>query len=368
MEEKTHYQVSWTFGEVKPVVRIYKEDEDITDTEKEEIIVGKKVKLKAKIFPEGYGTPQGKWEIGGKIVSGWHADNNKATLIPFKDYDKSEIEFFWVDGEFTGKQEIVKYSGQVNGKDVNAKTKFFVFKPRIKSEKVDAGKMITVGMLPEKGKEGGKSICRIYAGYVEPPEAMPPGIFIFQEIEMPPMDKEVQHLLQHVQLVKDDTLHHHNVNYFRIRNDQWCLDTEYPYNGRSPFRIEMLDTPGPEIGKLTKEIHIHNEFQTYLMFIPSSNPEDADAIWVPLRLIKWEWAAGAKKGESLPLDAPCDKTTYKPIYEVPPRVKGKENTSIHPVWSRNSKDNKDEVIGSQGPDDEKWRKLTAERVKKWKGK
>lgn len=133
----------------------------------------------------------------------------------------------------------------------------------------------------------------------------------------------------------------------------------------------MLDTPGPEIGKLTKEIHIQNEFQTYLMFVPSANSEDADAIWVPLRLIKWEWAAGVKKGDNLPRDAPCDKTTYKPIYEVPARVKGKENTSDHPIWScniDNKEDIKEENIGSQGYDDEKWKRLTDERAKKWRGK
>jgi hypothetical protein len=374
------YQVSWTFGEVKPVVRIYREEKDITDKKFEDVIIGKKVKLKAKVFPEGCGTPQGKWEIGEKtdIVSGWYADASSATLKPFTDYDKPEIEFFWVGGEFGGKSEIVKYSGQVNGKDVSAKTTFHVFKPKIKSENIDRAKTITVGSYPEKGKEGGKLICQVYSGYVEategkPPKMVTPGVLVSHEIEMPPMPEQIQHLLQHVQLVKDDTLHHNSYRYIRTRNknDQWCLDTEYPYDGRKPFRIDMDDTPGPELLKITKECHVQQQFQTYLMFIPSSNPEDENAIWVPLRLIKWEWAAGVKKGEDMPLFAPCDKKTYKPIYEAPPRVKGKVDTFVHPEWSCNADHKQDmiiEDIGEEGKDDENWKRLTAEREKRWRGK
>lgn len=169
-------------------------------------------------------------------------------------------------------------------------------------------------------------------------------------------------------LVKGDNLHHHNVNYFRKSNDQWCLDTLYPYMGRAPYKIEMEDTPSSELGKLTKECHVQNDFLTYLMFIPSSNPEDENAVWVPLRLIKWEWAAGVRKGENMPRDAPCNKKTFKPIYEVPPRVKGKENSSVHPEWSCNIRDNKEEVIGWQGYHDENWKRLTAERERRWGGK
>lgn len=367
----THYQVSWTFGEVKPVVRIYREEKDITDKKSEDVIVGKKVKLKAKVFPEGSGAPQGKWEIGGKIVSGWYADASRATLKPFQDYDKLEIEYFWVDGEFMGRPQTVKYSGQVNGKDVSAKTTFHVFKPKIKlkSEKVDHAEMITVGVLPDK-------TCDVYPGNIISYKKGTPGIIISHEIEMPPMNGETQHLLQHVQLVKGDRLLHHNFDYSRKSNDQWCLDTEYPYMGRAPYKIEMEDTPSMELGKLTKECHVQDDFLTYLMFIPSSNPEDENAIWIPLRLIKWDWAVGVKKGKDLPLDAPCDKTTYKPIYEVPPRVKGKENISVHPEWSCNIDPKKDkdekgskfEIIGYQGYADDKWKSLTAERVKRWGGK
>jgi hypothetical protein len=361
------YQVSWTLGETKPVVRIYREEEDITDKKYEDVIVGQRVKLKAEVFPEGFGTPQGKWEIGGKIVSGWDADENQAVLKNFEEYQKPEIEFFWVDGEFAGSPQIVKYSGQVEGKDVQAKTTFHVFKPEIKSERIDLAKMITVGLEPSKGKEGGELLCTVHAGHYEPPLPNPPGILISHEIEMPPLNEGISHRLQHVQLVKDDSLHHHNVNYFRKRNDQWCLDTTYPYNGRAEFRIDLDDTPGAPLGKLTWEYHNQNEFQTYLMFIPSSNPQDENAIWVPLRLIEWEWAVGVEKGKDLPRDAPCNKTTYKPIYEVPPRVIGKESSPDYPEWSCNAKNNKDEVIGSERHDED-WKRLTAEREKRWKGK
>lgn len=119
----------------------------------------------------------------------------------------------------------------------------------------------------------------------------------------------------------------------------------------------MDDTPGSDLGQLTKELHEKDNFMTYLMFIPSSNPSDKDAIWVPLSLIEWEWAAGVKKGENLPLDSPCSKKTYRPLYEVPPIVKNKNIAPAYPEWSCNIEDNKKKKIGTEGFTDDKWNDL-----------
>jgi hypothetical protein len=52
-------------------------------------------------------------------------------------------------------------------------------------------------------------------------------------------------------------------------------------------------------------------------------------------------------------------------------VKGKENTFVHPEWSCNA-DNEENVkkedIGREGYHDENWKRLTAERVRTWRGK
>jgi hypothetical protein len=354
------YEVSWVFGEVKPIVRIYWKDKDITDTESEETIVGRKVKLEARVFPAGYGRPTGKWEIGGKIVSGWKADKNHAELKPFEDFDKSEIEFFWVDGKFAGAPQKVKYTGKVNGKDIEAKATIQVFKPKIKSEKVMPAKMITLGGMIDK--KGQIPQCHLYPGNVNigtwPPVASPPGIYISHEIEMPPTDNQPPHLLQYAQLVKEDVLENLNGEYWRRYNSKWCHDERYPYGGiRASFKVAMDDTPGSDLGQLTKELHEKDNFMTYLMFIPSSNPSDKDAIWVPLSLIEWEWAAGVKKGENLPLDSPCSKKTYRPLYEVPPIVKNKNIAPAYPEWSCNIEDNKKKKIGTEGFTDDKWNDL-----------
>jgi len=359
-----HYHVSWVFGEAKPIVRIYWKGKDITDTESEETIVGKRVKLKARVFPAGYGRPTGKWEIGGKIVSGWEADEKHAETKPFKDYDKPEIEFFWIDGTFGGEPKKVKYAGKVNGKEIEAKATIQVFKPKIKSEKAVPAKMVTIGgMISKKGQV---PQCHLYPGNVDittwPPVASPPGMYISHEIEMPPTDEQPPHLLQYVQLVKEDVLENLNGEYWRRFNSEWCHDERYPYGGkRTAFKIAMDDTPGSDLGQLTKELHEQNKFRTYLMFIPSSNPSDKNALWVPLRLIEWEWAAGVKKGKDLPLDAPCSKDTYRPLYEVPPIVENKKSAPAHPEWSCNIKDNKRMKIGVEGYNEKQWNKLKAER-------
>ncbi len=131
----------------------------------------------------------------------------------------------------------------------------------------------------------------------------------------------------------------------------------------------MNDTPSSELGKLTKELHHQHEFETYLMFIPSTNPNDNKCVWIPLRIVEWVWAAAVERSEKAAHDSPCDKTAYRLLYEAPPRVTAKEDCKIHPHWSYNVTKNSDEPredIGTEGYDDHNWKQLTAERKKKWR--
>ncbi len=356
------YQVSWVFGEAKPVVRIYWKNKDITDTESEQTIVGKKVKLEARVFPAGYGQPTGKWDIGGKKVSGWDANEKHAKTKLFKDKDngKPQIEFFWTDGTFGGKPLKVRYSGKVKGKEIEAKAAIQVFKPKIKSESVVPAGMVTIGgMISKKGQV---PQCHLYPGNVDistwPPAASPPGITISYEIQMPPMDNPPPHLLEYAQLIKEDERTNLAGTYWRKHNSKWCHDIHYPYaKKRAPFRLEMDDTPGSDLGQSTRELHDRDKFMTYLLFLPSSNPSDKEAIWVPLRLVEWEWAAGVKKGRDLPLDSPCSAATYRFLYKSPPSVKKKESSPAHPEWSCNISDDKSIIIGVEGFNDDKWNEL-----------
>ncbi len=324
-ENHAHYQVSWTFGEVKPVVRIYYKDKDITDSDSTDIIVGEKVKLKAKIFPEGYGQPHGKWEIGGKIVSGWEAGKNHATVIPFEDYDKPEIEFFWVDGKFMGEPLKVSYSGEVNGKQIEAKTTINVFKPKAKTE-VNSANDIQIALIAET--EGGEATCEILPG--------PPGISLNSEIEMPPPFSGHPYMLEYIQLIKGKNWGLEKIGYPKYEwlkdiDKKFCLDGQYPYT----YGNSMEDHPGAPLSNLAS-IYAQMEFQTYLMLIPSDNPQDKNCIWIPLKKVEWKWKASAKV-EGDPYERtqiPCGQK-FKIMLKLPPgKFKPKAvNWGEHPTWN-----------------------------------
>ena len=373
-----HCRVSWTFGEVKPVVQIWWEDRNITDQKSQDVLVGQKIELEAVVKPPGHSLVEPKWDIdedkGGNIVGGWVATKENAHVIPVERHSK-RIAFCWVDGIFTGAPMKVKISGAVDGHQVHAETTFNVFKPEIEDEKVIPARKVTVGDMPEV--ETGELYCALYPGKVNiresPPVAEPPGMFISHRVEIPrlPQDEGGQqpHLLQYVQLIKEDILENHNGYYKRTVNHQLCCDKNYPYNNhRASHRIEMNDTPGPELGMTVWELHHQHEFETYLMFIPSADPNDDQCVWIPLRKIKWAWAAAVKKDRNAHSDAPCNETLNRLLYQAPPQVSEKKNCKQHPKWSCNVSENSKkprEDIGTEGYDESNWVKLTNERKNKW---
>jgi len=363
--ESTRYRVSWRFGKITPIVQIWYKGKNITEQKSKDVFVGQKVKLEAVVKPQWMSLDKGRWEIEGDIISGWEATEDSAKRIPFEDHEKTEIKFCWIDGNFTGAPMEVKYSGEVDGETVDAKTTINVFKPVATKIEVRPSKNITVGHPVEEAD------CELFLG--KTPATDSPGIKISSELIMPvlPEDNGVErpHLLQYVQRIKEDVLEHHNVAFYHRKNNKWCCDENYPYGGesnRAPHRLMMDDTPGQELGKLTKELHLHNEFDTYLMFIPSANAHDNECSWVPLKVVIWNWAGAVKRIKYQSYDPICDTSTYELLYKERPRPKI-QDSSTYPEWSCNIKKNIRKLIGSENYNEEKWKELKDEMEKK-KGK
>jgi len=359
------YRVSWRFGKVTPIVQIWHKGKNITEQKSKDVFVGQKVKLEAVVKPQWMSLDKGRWEIEGDIISGWEATEDSAQEIPFEDHEKTEIKFCWIEGNYIGAPMEVKYSGKVDGETVDAKTTINVFKPVATKIEVRPSKNITVGHPVEEED------CELFLG--KTPATDSPGIKISSELIMPvlPEDNGVErpHLLQYVQRIKEDVLEHHNVAFYHRKNNKWCCDENYPYGGesnRAPHRLMMDDTPGQELGKLTKELHLHDEFDTYLMFIPSANARDKECSWVPLKVVKWSWAGAVKLNKELSYNPPCDTSTYELLYKERPRPKIQES-STYPEWSCNIKKNIRKLIGSENYNEKEWKKLKDEMEKK-KGK
>ncbi|MZP57164.1 MAG: hypothetical protein GT600_17155 [Bacteroidales bacterium] len=361
--------VTWQFGKVKPFVKIYQitenKDIDITNGETD-VLVGKKVKIKAVVLPYA-DAGSGRWEgIPDTVISGYIANDDTGKVLKFKDYHKSEIEFFFVEGKPEGKKVTLTYTA--DGGKVMGKTSFRVFAPEIVMKELRPSKEITVGSIEKiKGKIG----CWLYYGKLikaSPPEGEP-GIIISHEIKLPVKFSGHPHLLQHVQTVKEEILEHHDIDYFQMANKAWCLDTYYPYGKMEPVgspykdpapnKIQMNDTPSKELGLSTNEAHIRYQFQTYLMFIPSENPDDKSCAWIPLKVIEWDWRAGIKRMVDWRKDPPCDKDTFKILYKFPANPMSKD-CKTYPEWTCNVANNKKKLIDGV----EAWKKAKSEQEKK----
>ena len=331
------YSVNWSFGDPKPIVEIWREEEDITDDEVD-VMIGRKVRLEAKALPEGLSISDVKWEIDRDlIVAGYESSLGGAHVVPFDEgaFNRPVLEFFYKKGSFGGLESTVKVSAKVDNKDVEAETTFKVYQPEVGRRSVTPYGAVMVGPHAD-GK------CHLYLGSVP---ANRDGMEIEHEIVMPWFDEE-QHLLQYVQRIKEDMLEYRSESYISQANTEWCLDTNYPANNRPPTPTEarFLDSPGPPVlPGATKELHVHDQFETYLMFKPSANAEDPDAIWVPVEVDRWDWSAGVQCATT-DRDPPCSSATCPSIYTNLPDPTP-EPWPAHPEWSCNVTSNERKTVG-----------------------
>lgn len=365
------YNVAWQFGKVKPQVKIYQvtknKDIDITDGEVD-VLAGQRIKIKAVVLPYA-DAGGGRWSgIPESVISGYTANDDSGKVVPFRGHEKPEIEFFFVEGKPEGKKITLRYVAD-KGK-IAGTTSFLVFTPQVITKEMESSRDITVGPME---KTQGKAGCWLYHGKLtkaSPPEGTP-GILMSHEIKMPAKFSGHPHLLQHVQLVKEEILEHHDIDYFQMSNKDWCLDTYYPYGkmepAGSPFRdpapnrVAMNDTPAKELGFSTNEAYIRDQFETYLMFTPCAKPDDETCAWIPLKVVEWGWRAGAKRMVDWRREPPCDKKTFQVLYGSVAGPAVKESRK-HPEWTCNVVNNKKVRIY----DEERWKKALNEHTQKQK--
>jgi|GEM_PF-5274144 len=361
----TSYQFNWQFGDVEPMIEIWYHYIDITD-EKEDIIIGRKVILEAKVFPAGHQMNEIKWKIDGYTpgsgnavaVAGYKATRYSAKVTPISNQDlegKRRITFYWVKGSPTGKAYRITCTAKIDGKKEKAQTTFRVFTPQF-----DKGNCLRhITKYISKGSYPGSSFQNVYLGKITSiasSHTIGPGsetgIELKHEIIMPPLEDE-SNLLQYYQIFREIKLEYNGVKYWRESNEKnkWSFDYDpkdilyfvnYRNEAPGPKSREMNDTPGNElcnVGQLKKQVYLCTLFKTYLMFKPSSDPKDAETIWVPLECVHWGWAVGVHDNPKNPRNVPCNKRSFlfdfKKVW--PKRLKPIFLPS-YPEW-RNDRDN-----------------------------
>ena len=341
------YKVNWVFGKVKPEVQIYqitdadKEPRDITNiTEPKNILVGQKVKLEAKVIPAADPGQEGAWNIPeNRVIKGFQATPEKGEVLLFKDNKAKRVEFFFIDGSPSGRDEKISYTATVDGKKIEGKTTFKVWEPEANVQPIPSPK-VTIGYMNKAGQTW--LYLGILSDYVKP--AGIPGIEIKSKITMPRPFSDTDHFLEYIQLIKEDITVLTNDGYsdYTGSDGKWMLDSTYPYNGLvAKEKIDMNDTPGQQLGQSVKEMNTAEEFKTYLMFRPT--PHDENSTWVPLKLVEWKWKASAVRVKDWDRNSynvqPDEFKLVKPETPKPVKTNWEGPPSNYPQWDENIKKN-----------------------------
>jgi len=396
-EGNVKYRVSWNFGKIKPMIQIFRITdegrEDITDAKsmKVPVIVGEKVVLEAEALPHGTEVTNGEWKINEKkVIAGYKANAQKGEVLNLteEDYKKKKIEFYWIDGSFSGIPENITYSADSKLGKVEGKTIITVFEPSVKMEIKsnnphidlwpvgigqcrlylgDRSKLPTDKELPkepisdEKAKQINKKAAKDAAG-----------IFIDSTITLPRPFANQNHSLEYIQLIKELILETQDTRNYSTRADTWLCDKNYPYaNKVAEKNIYMDDSPGSPLHQLTHQLSQYQTFQTFLMFRPcplSKAQNDENSVWVPLKFVEWKWKASAKRLK------PYSNNNYalpeefrRTDFIVPsPTPKEKDWTgppNLSPQWNGNAepeKDRRKQINQTTDKDQTAWQKLLGE--------
>jgi hypothetical protein len=339
------YQVNWVFGKVKPEIQIYlitdadTEPRDITNiTKPKDILVGKKVKLEARVIPTADPGQEGTWDIPkDRVIKAFKATPEKGEVIPFEDNKSQRVEFFFIDGDPSGRDEKISYTATVDGKKIEGKTTFKVWEPSVNIQPIASPK-VTIGYKNEAGQTW------LYLGILSNYEKLEgiPGMEIKSKITMPPPFSDVDHFLEYIQLIREDITVLTNAGFsdYTGSDGRWMLDSTYPYNGLvAKEEIAMNDSPGQQLGQSVKEMNTSEEFKTYLMFRPT--PHDENSTWVPLKLVEWRWKASAVRVRDWDTSShkvqPGEFKLVKPETPKPVIIDWKGPPSQYPQWNENIK-------------------------------
>lgn len=278
--------ISWDIR--VPMLVIEQDGEDITyDFRKDNVqeeIVGKKINLVGKVEPSQLKASNHEWTFPKKAryVEEFRANNNKGEKVELEDSDKKkqEVNFHWYD---KGDKLKLIYSAYVEGEKLYAEALFNVKKPEITMRaEIPEGEFAFARVT--YSDEEGNTVTGDELIYDPPAENYS------IKFTHNPLPGQFPGETQYVQLVHTvgRVEKHKDVLDPCLEINKKGLDKKYPY---SPGP-EATDAPGVPVKYLDLNISVKNHYEMYLMF----KPEGEGSIFVPLRVVGWDWTglAGRK--------------------------------------------------------------------------
>jgi hypothetical protein len=277
-----NYTVSWTFGEVPPVVEIQREVNgrwiDITD-KTVQVVAGEKMKLRGVVVPEDKDTGKGHWTVPGRTIKEFvvEKESGHACWLEEQDLEAQELAFHWWDGE--DGLEVQYDTTSTDGKSLTGTAVFDVKEPDTVLRAYLSKGEFKVAEVKYKDVEGTELGLDTGNG---------------QTISFchDPLSAEFQPgATQFVQYVwtKGRMTRHKNVLAGPcIQIEVEGLDGYYPY-APGP---ETRDSPCVPVSIYDLTIAVENSFTMQLMY----KPEIDGAIFVPLSELNWSWTGSCSRG------------------------------------------------------------------------
>jgi hypothetical protein len=297
--------------------------------------VGQAVDLRSTVFGPPVANPFGpnptfSWTVQDKTVGNWTADTNASHETPITgELTKAEPKVYWVNG---GAKQVRVTVTRPNQAPIAASGKITIKRPNANAR----GETDRVRIHP--APPFGKWMAEL-GGRFDPNAQNPkPYGIVFtmtKDATAPAGD------YQWVQLTKYRLTHEDSVNKrWTAKTPGYVLDTKYPYTNDevpndlpdpenqvsdSPHNDFGYDIPGatpPFIGSSRDD-----RFEMYLMWNPFL---DDDGIFVPLRVIFWNWNYDAHMQV-------IDGVTQWPYTAFPPAgmTFPSQDITAHPNWTAN---------------------------------
>jgi hypothetical protein len=269
-----------------PMLVIEQDGRDITyDFRKNNVqdeVVGKKINLMGKVKPSHLKTSNHEWTFPKeKCVKEFRANNDKGEKVELDDADKKkqEVKFHWYN---KGDKLKLIYSADVEGEKLFAEALYKVKKPEITMRAEIPEGEFTYASVTYEDDQGNEVTGNelIYD---------PPSADYSIKFTHDPLPNQFPGETQYVQLVHTvcRAEKHKDALSPCLELDKEGIDKKYPY---SPGP-EATDAPGAPVKYLDLNISVKNHYEMHLMF----KPDGEGSIFVPLRVIDWDWILIAKR-------------------------------------------------------------------------
>jgi hypothetical protein len=308
------YFISWNLEEVAPDLRIkcLRDGQwaDVTD-ETQTVVVGEQLHLKAFAVPGSNESQQGLWTIPGKTIKQFIVTREreqiagKVIYLDDEDLKNPEVTFYWWD---TSKKPLsVKYMATIQGEKMTAEAEFEVKEPSIKIKtEIPPGDWIVANTPVYDPKA---QSLKDYVNLMYDPEDKSKDFSI--RFSHDPLSPQFPGETQYVQIVKKLSQREESEYGCNEGEDSEGIDTNYPY-AEGPVTTDRPGFPMPfdclkkneqglcvnwntnAAANFKHKYKTVMKFEMYLMF----KPDKPQSIFVPLRMVDWNWIADCHRKDS----------------------------------------------------------------------